>query len=300
MAAKKRKKKWTHKVESLQGQTDLLSYAAKAFPILGSKTAVKKAIDSGRLFLNGQPAKQSDRIKNGAFLQLSGTGVRPIKKKLAIDLDVIYEDDHLIVVNKPSGIAVNGTRNKTVENALAHSNEKNQLEDALPRPIAVHRIDVPTSGLVILAKTKRALIKLGKAFQGGLVQKEYAAVVHGAIPEEGRINLEVDRKPALTHYSKISEAPSRIFDAISLVKLRPVTGRTHQLRIHLKEIGHVIVGDKLYAKDQKTILGKGLFLAACSLQLEHPVTRASLALRIPIPPKFKRLLEREAARFDQR
>lgn len=296
MAGGKRKKKWTHKVEAVKGQVDLLSYAAKAFPILGSKTAVKKAIESGRLFLNGQPAKYGDRVKNGAFLQLSGAGIRQVKK-LSIDLEVIHEDDHLIVVNKPSGIAVNGTRNKTVENALAQINQANKLEDALPRPIAAHRIDVPTSGLVILAKTKRALIALSKAFQEGEVQKEYVAVVHGAIPVEGTIDLPVNGKSALTHYQKVDEAPSRIFEAVSLVKLRPITGRTHQLRIHLKEIGHLIVGDKMYAEGQKTIQGKGLFLAACSLQLEHPATRQALALSIPIPPKFKRVLEREAARF---
>ena len=296
MAAGKRKKKWTHKVESVKGQVDLLAYAAKAFPVLGSKTAVKKAIENGRLFLNGQPAKYGDRVKNGAFLQLSGAGVRQVKK-LALDLEVIHEDDHLIVVNKPSGIAVNGNRNKTVENALSQINQTNKLEDALPRPIAVHRIDVPTSGLVILAKTKRALIRLSKAFQEGEVQKEYAAVVHGAIPEEGTIDLPVNRKSALTHYHKVDQAPSRIFEAVSLVKLRPITGRTHQLRIHLKDIGHLIVGDKMYAEDQKTILGKGLFLVACSLQLDHPVSRQALTLSIPIPPKFKRVLEREAARY---
>ena len=298
MAGGKRKKKWTHKVEAVKGQVDLLTYAAKVFPILGSKTAVKKAIESGRLLLNGQPAKYGDRVKNGAFLQLSGTGVRQVKK-LSIDLEIIHEDDHLIVVNKPSGIAVNGTRNKTVENALVQINQANKLEDALPRPIAVHRIDVPTSGLVILAKTKRALITLSKAFQEGEVQKEYVAVVHGAIPEDGTIDLPVNRKSALTHFQKVDEAPSRIFEAVSLVKLRPITGRTHQLRIHLKEIGHLIMGDKMYAEDQKTILGKGLFLAACSLQLAHPITRQALALSIPIPPKFKRVLEREAARFSR-
>ncbi len=298
MAANKRKKKWTHKVDAVNGQVDLLSYAAKAFPILGSKTAVKKAIENGRLFLNGQPAKHGDHVKKGAFLLLSGDGVRQVKK-LSIDLEVIYEDDHLIVVNKPSGIAVNGNRNKTVENALVQVNRANPLEDALPRPIAVHRIDVPTSGLVILAKTKQALIKLSKAFQEGEVQKEYVAVVHGAISAEGTIDLPVNRKSALTHFQKVDESPSRIFGAVSMVKLRPITGRTHQLRIHLNEIGHLIVGDKLYAEDQKTILGKGLFLAACSLQLQHPLTRQPLALSIPIPPKFKRVLEREAARFDR-
>ena len=148
MAAKKQKKKWVHKVKSLEDQVDLMVYAAKVFPILGSKTAVRKAIEEARLKLNGKPAKVGDRVKNGAFLELIGSGVRKVKK-LDISLETIFEDDYLIVVHKPSGIAVNGNRNKTVENALAEINRSNRLEDALPRPIAAHRIDVPTSGLVL-------------------------------------------------------------------------------------------------------------------------------------------------------
>lgn len=296
MAAKKQKKKWVHKVKSLEDQVDLMVYAAKVFPILGSKTAVRKAIEGGRLKLNGKPAKVGDRVKNGAFLELIGSGVRKVKK-LDISLETIFEDDYLIVVHKPSGIAVNGNRNKTVENALVEINRSNRLEDALPRPIAAHRIDVPTSGLVILAKTKRALMALGKAFQQNRVEKEYVAVVHGSISEQGKIDLPVDGKSALTYYQKLDEAPSRIYEALSLVKLQPISGRTHQLRIHLQEIGHLIVGDKQYAGHQKTILGKGVFLAACGLQLQHPITQEELALSIPAPPKFLRLLTREAARF---
>lgn len=296
MGSGKRKKRWTHKVKDLDGHMDLLIYAVKAFPILGSKTAARKAMDAGRLKLNGNAARIGDRVKTGAFLELEGAGVRKVKK-LDIDLETIYEDDFIIVVNKPSGIAVNGNRNKTVENALAHANRANKIADALPRPVAAHRIDVPTSGLVILAKTKRALIELGKAFQSNRVKKEYAAVVHGAISAQGEIDLPIDQKSALTHYQKENETPSRLFGALSLVKLKPVTGRTHQLRIHLKETGHLIVGDKQYAGQQKTILGKGLFLAACALQLKHPITGKEITLRIPTPPKFLRLLDREAARF---
>lgn len=296
MGSGKRKKKWTHKIKDLDGHMDLLVYAVKVFPILGSKTAARKALDAGRLKLNGTLAKMGDRVKNGAFLELEGAGFRAVKK-LDIDLETIYEDDFIIVVNKPSGIAVNGNRNKTVENALAHANRANKVADALPRPVAAHRIDVPTSGLVILAKTKRALIELGKAFQTNKINKEYIAVVHGAIAEQGEIDLPIDQKSALTHYQKENEAPSHLFGAFSLVQLKPVTGRTHQLRIHLKETGHLIVGDKQYAGRQKTILGKGLFLAACALELKHPITNKKIALRIPTPPKFLRLLEREASRF---
>lgn len=296
MAANRRKKKWTHKVKSLEGSVDLIVYAAKVFPILGSKTAVRKAMDGSRLKLNGKPAKVGDRVKQGAFLELIGSGVRAVKK-LDVELRKIYEDDHLIVIHKPSGIAVNGNRNKTVENALANLNRTNTLPDALPRPIAAHRIDVPTSGLVILAKSKGALMELGKAFQQNRVSKEYVAVVHGAIADSGEINDPIEGKPALTHYQKIEEVPSRVFGAFSLVKLQPITGRTHQLRIHLKDLGHLIVGDKQYAAAQKTILGKGLYLAACAVHLQHPITQAQLQLTIPTPSKFLKLLKREASRF---
>jgi len=294
--AKKGGKRWKHKVESLDRKMDIVSYSAKAFSILGSKSAVKKAIEGGRLFLNGKAASFRDQVMEGSYLELRGTGLQQARR-FDLSLEVIYEDDFLMVVNKPGGIAVNGDRIKTVENALAKKTMHSKIEDALPRPVAVHRIDVPTSGLVILAKTKKALIQLGRAFQDNKVSKEYMAVVHGHLPVRGRIESPVAGKHAITDFQCERVAPSHFYKHLSLVRLQPITGRTHQLRIHLTEKNHLIVGDKMYAKKHKTILGKGLFLAACRLQFQHPIEDKALDLSVPVPPKFHKLLDREEAYF---
>ncbi|MCP3928931.1 MAG: RluA family pseudouridine synthase [Bacteroidetes bacterium] len=294
---KKRNNKRIHKVIDSRIMTPgIIEYAAKAFPILGSKSAVKKAIANGHLLINGKPANHSATITKGDILQLSGTGIRKVKK-MEIPLEVVYEDDALIVINKPGGIAVNGNRNKTVENALADINKNNRQADALSRPIAVHRIDVPTTGLVILAKTKAALINLSKAFQENKVKKEYIAVVHGKPLDAGLIEEPIDGKRAITNFEKLYTVPSRVFDNLSLLKLQPVTGRTHQLRIHLKNMGHFIVGDKMYAEGKKTILGKGVLLCACKLHFPHPINGKPLTIQIDPPAKFEKILQRERERY---
>jgi RluA family pseudouridine synthase len=284
-----------HRVKQIRGKQRITDYAASAFPLLGSRTAVKKAILSGELLLNDQLAHDTDLVKKGDVLLLK---IKKVKKaKVDINIPVVFEDDYLIIVNKPAGIAVNGNRNKTVENALVTIAKKSTQADALAHPRAVHRIDVPTKGLVLLAKTKKALILLSKAFQNNQVKKTYWAIVHGKSPAKGTINQLIQGKKAITHYEHIQLAPSRIFKFLSLLKLHPVTGRTHQLRIHLQSIGHLIIGDKLYANGAKTILGKGLFLAACQLIFTHPITGKEVNVQIDPPARFLKLLERETARF---
>lgn len=297
--AKKQNRRQTQIVKDLPKQLPINIYAAKVFPILGSKSAANKAIQAQRLFLNGRLAKVSDMVVNGDQLQLKGTGVKKLKK-INFDLEIIYEDDYLIVINKPSGIAVNGNKNTTVENALADKTRNNPIEDALPHPVAVHRIDVPTIGIVLLAKTKKALIQLGKAFQNSMVKKEYVAIVHGKIPPKGKITLPIKDKKAITEYEKMEVVPSKVFGHLSLVRLFPITGRTHQLRIHMQQEGHFIVGDKLYSNRKKTILGKGMMLCAQKISFEHPESGESINLQIRIPRKFKHVLDREKIMFKRR
>jgi len=285
-----------HRVDFIAQGTALTDYCKEAFPLLGSKTAVKKAIATGRLLVNGELAQFSTRLKVGDQLELQGSGL-PKARKFDKDLPVIFEDDYLIVVRKAAGIAVNGTRIKTVENALAGQVRPSSQPDALPRPIAVHRLDVPTKGLVLLAKTKEALMRMSKAFAGGEVRKEYTAVVHGKPPKSGTVDQPVHKKEALTEFDTLRSVPSRVYKHLSLVKLRPITGRTHQLRIHMKQAGHLIVGDKQYAQAQKTILGKGLFLCATKLVFRHPFTDEPLVLTTPPPKRFAKTLDREKKRY---
>lgn len=285
-----------HKVPHHTPSISLVSYCIDAFPMLGSRSAVKKAIYKNRLFLNDQPAQLKDMVNEGDVIRLQRITLRNVKKPDK-HVPVVYEDDDLLVVNKPGGMAVNGLRNKTVENAVADHIGNNPNADALIRPIAVHRIDVPTRGLVVLAKTKSALIKLSKAFQHRHVKKEYVALVHGRVPKSGTIVSPIEEKRSVTEYQLIETAPSRVFGHLSLVRVFPVTGRTHQIRIHMKTQGYLVVGDKMYAERQKTILGKGLFLCARAIEFKHPVSGKLVSLEIPVPKKFIRVLEREKDRF---
>ncbi|MFK7934025.1 MAG: RluA family pseudouridine synthase [Saprospiraceae bacterium] len=219
------------------------------------------------------------------------------KQQFNVDMPTIFEDEYLLIVNKPGGIATNGNRNKTVEQLVRPQRFKKMPKDKLPKPVAAHRIDVPTKGLVILAKSKRALAGMGKLFQNRQVSKTYFAIVHGKLQGTGRIDQPIDGKKSITDYEVEKTVQSRAFGHLTLVKLFPQTGRTHQLRIHLQQKGHLIIGDKMYAGAQRTILGKGLFLCAAALEFTHPITNKLVNVHIELPSRFQRLLEREESRF---
>lgn len=289
--SKSKKNPFKHRVQSVTGKVPIMQYCAQHFPILGSKTAVKKAILKEQVFLNDSLATIMDFVRNGDFIQLKKMDNKPIvKSKFDLEMPIIFEDNHLIIVDKPGGIAVNGNRNKTVENAVIGLAKKSSESDALPAPTAVHRLDVPTKGLVMLAKTKTALIRLNRAFQKGEIGKVYFAIVHGQTPEKGRIETPIDGKESTTDFDRIKTAKGHGNGQLSLVKLKPITGRTHQLRIHLQSIGHLVLGDKQYAGRQRTLLKKGLFLCACHLRFEHPITRETMQVRISIPKRFERMV----------
>ncbi len=297
--SQQKKSKWSHRVSQIRKGQKIVDYCVEAFPILGSRSAVKKAIASNRLYKNGQAAALFDKLQEGDLLELKGNAWQK-GRKFDIDIEVVYEDDALLIVNKPAGIAVNGNRIKTVENAMAKNKYRSKAKDALPRPLAVHRIDVPTLGLVILAKTKSALIEMGKAFQQNKVKKTYWAIVHGKSELKGKIDRPVQGKKAITHFERLRWVPSRVFKHLSLLALYPITGRTHQIRIHLKEEGHLIVGDKMYAETRKTILGKGLFLCAAQLSFTHPLNNKQIDVQLDLPLKFKKVLDREEKRFGKK
>ena len=283
------------KVKNLKQRTRITDYCEVHFPILGSRSAVKKAISKGLVFLNNRRAKDTDLLNNGDVIKLKKPNKQKVKK-IDLAVPIIYEDDYLIVANKPAGIAVNGNRNKTLENAVAGIFKKSQQPDALPQPVAAHRIDVPTKGLVILAKTKRALIQLNKAFQNHQIRKAYLAIVQGQTPEKGRIEAPIKGKEAITEYERLFVVRSKVFQHLSLLRLSLITGRTHQLRIHLSERGFLIVGDKEYANGKRTILGKGLFLCSSELSFTHPCLGTPIHLKIDAPARFKRLMDREELR----
>ena len=286
-----------HRV-SHQGPAMLIAdYCAQFMPSLGSKSAAKKALRSGQLLLNGNIAKTSDRIKHGDLVLLRLKIKAP--KVFNMQIPITYEDEHFMVVDKPGGIAVNGNRYKTVENVFARHPMPNHISGVLERPIALHRLDVPTKGLLMLAKTKEAQIALSGLFERREIKKMYRAVVHGKSDRQGTIDFSINGKTAMTKYQTVRTVQSRIYGYLSLIHAFPVSGRTHQIRKHLHGINHLIVGDKEYAGTAKTVLGKGLFLQASELAFEHPFEHTTIKLTLSIPGKFTRLLDREEERFRQ-
>lgn len=219
--------------------------------------------------------------------------------KFGLDLEIVFCDDHLVIVNKPGGMTVNGNRNKTVENVLKNFNKNLSHSDALKSPVAAHRIDVPTKGLVILARTREALVKMNQIFKERQIQKEYLAVVHGMIAENLTLDKDIGEKASTTYVERLDHGPSKHFKHLSLVKLVPITGRTHQLRIHLADAGHPVVGEKEYIGETMTLKDKGLFLLSKRLEFNHPITQEHMEIVLDTPNRFTRLLEREQSYYEK-
>ena len=272
-------------------------YAGKVFTQLQTRSAVKKAIAQKRLLIDKKPAQTSDWIVSGQHLALREID-QSIKKVFYLDLEIIYEDESIAVIKKPSGYPTNGNYFKTIENALPHNLTPSTLPDALRSARPVHRLDTATSGLLIIAKSKGAQIALHLQFENKEVTKTYQAVIAGTIDNEGTIETPINDQSALTTYRCIRRIPSIQNQWLSLVELYPKTGRTHQLRIHLSSRSTPIVGDKLYAP-ANVMKHKGLFLCATKLAFKHPTTGASLCFKIDTPKKFTSYLNREERRYNK-
>jgi RluA family pseudouridine synthase len=274
----------------------LSDYACGLFPTLPSRKSVKKAVKKGEIWIDGSPGNTGDWVKPGQRIELMDLEQDP-PPTYEMPLEIVYEDEHLAVVNKPAGIPTSGNRFRTVQNALTHNLSPTPLADALPWPVPVHRLDASTSGLLLIAKTRGAHIRLGRQFEEKQVRKKYQAVVIGQTPEQGRIDTPIEGKEALTLFERRDCVPSLKNEWLSLLDLYPHTGRTHQLRIHLSSSGYPILGDKLYGREGLILRNKGLFLAAVELSFEHPDTQKKVVLSVKAPRKFRTLLEREERRW---
>lgn len=288
----------THTVPPNTPPARLSDYARGLFPTLPSRKSVKKAIKRGEVWIDGQPGTTGQWVQPGQQIQLVDLEQTP-PKTYELALEVIYEDEHLAAINKPAGLPSSGNRFRTAQNALLHNLSLSPAEDALPWPVPVHRLDAPTSGLLLVAKTRSARIELGRQFEEKEIRKTYRAVVIGQTPENGILDTPVDDKPALTRYERRQHVRSLKNDWLSLLDLYPQTGRTHQVRIHLSRAGFPILGDKLYGKEGWILKHKGLFLAAVELTFTHPATGEEMTLSIDMPRKFGTFLAREARRWDR-
>lgn len=272
-------------------------YGLRAFPVFPSRKSFIKAIKKGEFLLDGDIATTARFMKSGQIIQLIDLE-ETLPKIYKLKLEKIYEDDFMAVILKPAGIDVSGNKFRTVANALPYNLVNSTQSDALKYPRPVHRLDNPTSGLLLVAKTKRILTELGDMLAERKIAKRYRAVVIGDIPDEGVLLTSVNGKEAKSHYKKVCSVSSLKSKVLSLLDLWLETGRTHQLRIQLSDAGYPILGDKLYGKPDLILKGKGLFLSAVELKLQHPFTKEMLNINIDQPDKFSRYMNAEARRFE--
>lgn len=287
----------SHTVSQSVSNVRLVDYCIGLFPQLPTRNAVKKAMKREEVLLNEVIGTTGMWVKQNDVIQFVDPRNR-LPKPFPLVIDVVHEEDDFAIVFKPAGLVVSGNLHRTLENALIDQLTPSKAADVFKWARPVHRLDGATSGLVILAKTLSAHHHFGKQFEARTIQKEYHAVVQGS-PKNQVISLPVDGKSAESSLLVLSTVPSLQNEHLSLVKLSPKTGRTHQLRIHCAEIGHPIVGDQLYGESGNVMKHKGLFLAATSLTFEHPKSGNAMTVSAPIPIKFHALLEREERRFNR-
>ena len=278
----------THIAIALEKPIRLQEYAVGIFKTIPTKSGIKKAIKKQHVFVNGNLASTALFINGGEIIELFSLENENEFKRLNLDLEVLFEDNYLAVIYKPAGILVSGNSFSTIDNALAQNLKKsNQIDAVRPRPI--HRLDYPTSGLLLIGKTTSSIIALNKLFENKEIRKTYHAITIGKMEQKGEIDFFIDDKKAFTEFEVLASEVSERFEFLNLVKLTPKTGRKHQLRKHLLAIGNPILGDKEYFKDGLILNGKGLYLHASTLEFLHPFTQESILITNENPKKFKKI-----------
>ncbi|SOS49246.1 RNA pseudouridine synthase [Tenacibaculum dicentrarchi] len=278
----------THNTPLLEKPIRLQDYAVGIFKTIPTKSGIKKAIKKKLVFVDGKIATTALFINGNEKIELYKISEETTFKQFKFPLEVLFEDDYLAVIYKPAGILVSGNSFATIDNALLQNIKKSPLEDAT-RPRPVHRLDYPTSGLLLIGKTSSSIITLNKLFEDKKIQKTYHAITIGKIENNGIIDFPIDDKKAQTSYKLIKSVISERFKILNLVELSPKTGRKHQLRKHLLAIKSPILGDKEHFLNGFILNGKGLYLHASTLQFEHPFTKKQLVITKELPKKFKKI-----------
>ena len=285
-------------VKDLTDKQRFIDYSYSAFAdLISSNKGVKKAIKRGELLLNEELTESGRFLKNGDKIQLYDSE-KNTPKTYDLELEIVFEDEYFAIINKPAGINVSGNMYRTIVNSLPYNLTKSTCKDALSWFRPVHRLDNQTSGLLIIAKTQKAMVELGRMFENKEIQKKYHAIVIGETDVEGVITKDIEGAKSITEYKVLRQVKSLRNKDLTLLELTPKTGRTHQIRIHLSEIGFPILGDKLYFKEGEVLKHKGLFLSAVKLLFKHPINGDNLNIGMDTPYKFNSLLEREERRYD--
>ncbi len=282
-------------VELLSSRQRLSDYLIGKIFHIPSRKGVKKEIEKKRVYLNGVVGKTADWVIGGEFIEIfTDTQERTIvRMPRGLKIDLLYEDDYLAFINKPAGIAVSGNYHRTVKNILHAVLSPSIARDRLTHPLPVHRLDAPTSGILLVAKTRTVLVSLSEDFENKRIHKEYLALCMGEMLGAGLLEDNIDGKAAQTYYNSMYVKRSAKYGPISMLKLMPVTGRTHQLRIQLSRVNRPILGDRKYGLENSIVKGYGLFLHARSLQLYHPVTGLHLKIVAPVSRKFQKFIGKQ-------
>ena len=272
-----------------------------------SRVTIQRLIDEEKILVNGKVVKASNKV--GLKDEITIFKDEPKETKLEaedIPLDIVYEDDDILVVNKQKGLVVhpgNGNPNGTLVNAvMAYCKDSLSGIGGEIIPGIVHRIDKDTSGLLIIAKNDEAHINMSEQIKNHEVKKTYIALVRGRMKEnKATINMPIARsdkdrtkmavskrgKSAVTHIEVIEK-----FDNYTLLNVNIETGRTHQIRVHLAQIGYPIVGDFVYSNGKNPFNVVGQMLHSQKLEFKHPVTGEKMSLEAPLPEYFEEVLEK--------
>ena len=281
----------------------------KALALLNSELSrsfVTKLIDEGKITVNGKIEKPSFKVKENDVIEVEEiVNQKADIKEENIPLNIVYEDDDILIINKPQGMVVhpaNGHYSGTLVNALMYQADSLSSINGVIRPGIVHRIDKDTAGLLCVAKNDNAHHFLAEQLKDHTMAREYIALVRGVIKENsGTIEMPIGRdkkdrqkmaaikdgKPAITHFQVLER-----FKEHTLVKCQLVSGRTHQIRVHMSAIGHPVEGDPLYAgKNYDKLYQNGQLLVAFKLKLIHPETKKEMQFEIELPDYFQKVLE---------
>lgn len=295
-------------VEDVDAGKRLDSFLAEKNTAKYTRSFIGKMIEENLVLYNGKPSKASTKVKTGDRIELFEKEPEPLAVKgEEIPLEIVYEDDDLMVINKPRGMVVHpapGHTSGTLVNAvLSHAGESLSSINGVLRPGIVHRIDKDTSGLILVCKNDFSHKALAKQLEEHSITRRYHAICSGRLKEEqGTVSAPIGRdeknrkqqainykhgKEAITHYRLLENLQNA-----SLLECRLETGRTHQIRVHMKSIGHPLLGDPLYGPKKNLYAIKGQALHAMILGFVHPRSGKYMEFSADYPEDFQKLLNK--------